>query len=76
MHGKSQGGVWGLTWTENDRIPEHDVVGAWAARDTARWVCRESLEIANQASSAGGGLHSVKCQRLPNVLVQGTLTML
>jgi hypothetical protein len=45
-----------LTWPKNDRIPKHDIIWTWAARDATRRVARKTLEIADKASSAVGRL--------------------
>lgn len=46
----------GLTWSEDDCVPEHEVVCAWCARDAKGWVGRETLEVTNESTSTGGGL--------------------
>lgn len=48
----------GRTRAKDDRIPEHDVVGARAARDAPRRIRREALEVPNQAALAVGGLYN------------------
>lgn len=44
------------TWPEDNCVPKHDILWKRAARDTARWVRLEPLEVTNQAFLAVGGL--------------------
>ena len=44
------------TWAKDDSVPKHDVVGAWAARDPARRVGRQPLEVTDEAATAVGRL--------------------
>jgi hypothetical protein len=45
-----------LTRSKDNCIPEHKVVGTWRSRDTERRVRRQSLEISDESTTAGGGL--------------------
>jgi hypothetical protein len=47
------------TWAKDYCVPEHDVIGTWAARDPARRVGRETLEVADEAALAVGRLSEV-----------------
>jgi hypothetical protein len=45
-----------VTWPKDDSIPEHDVIGAWHARDTAGWVGLQPLEVTDQTPPGDCGL--------------------
>jgi hypothetical protein len=40
-----------VTWTEDHGVPEHDIIGAWATRDSAWGVAGQPLEVTNEATT-------------------------
>jgi hypothetical protein len=47
-----------LTRPKDDGVPDHDVVGAWAARDALWRLGGQALKVANKTALGEGGLVS------------------
>lgn len=45
-----------LTWTKNDCIPDHQIVGARSTADASWRISGQPLEIPNETSLSRGGL--------------------
>lgn len=48
-----------LTWTEDHRVPDHQVVSTWCARDPAWRVGGETLKVANETALRRSRLYRV-----------------
>ena len=46
----------GFTWTENDGVPQHDIVRKRSTRNAAGRIILETSEVANESAAGGRGL--------------------
>ena len=51
-----------LTWSKDNGIPEHDVVGARSSRDATWGIALETLKVLHETAT-GGGRHCGWCVR-------------
>lgn len=54
---------WGVGRSEDDGVPDHEVVCAWCTGNTTGWVSGETLEVSDESLLRWCGLSEQRCGR-------------